>query len=90
MTKNHKYIVRYRFNGNPYFDVGSIHAVTMADLERLIKEFEAKLGDPYDPDDKRWTARWLERFRKGYDTKAAGRGLKQREKRSRRRTNRCG
>jgi hypothetical protein len=89
MKKNRKTADTYRFNGYPHFHAGSIHSVEMTDLEVRVKQFEAKLADPDDPDDKKWTARWLERFRKELDKKRAGRSLKQREKRDHRRTNRC-
>jgi hypothetical protein len=85
MKKNRKKAETYRFNGHPHFHAGSVHSVEMAELEARVKQFEAKLDDPDDPDDKRWTARWLERFRKELDKKRAGRSLKQREKRPRRR-----
>jgi hypothetical protein len=77
MKKNRKKADTYRFNGNPYLHKGSIHSVTMADLELRIKEFEAKLADPNDPDDRKWTARWLSRFKKELDKKRKGRSLKQ-------------
>jgi hypothetical protein len=85
MRKNRKRTDTYRFNAHPYFHAGSIHSVTMADLESRIERFEAKLADPYDPDDTRWTARWLSRFRKELVKKRSGRGLKQLDKRFRRR-----
>lgn len=85
MKKNRKKADTYRFNGHPYLYAGSIHSVEMADLEARIRQFEAKLADPNDPDDKKWTARWLERFRKEFDKKRAGRSLKRREKRGHRR-----
>jgi hypothetical protein len=86
MKKNRKKADTYRFNGHPFLHAGSIHSVEMADLESQIKEFEAKLANPEDADDRKWTARWLNRFRKELDKKRAGRRLKQREKRDRRRT----
>lgn len=86
MKKNRKKADTYRFNGHPYLHADSIHSVEMADLEARVKQFETKLADPDDPDDKKWTARWLERFRKEFDKKRAGRSLKQREKRDHRRT----
>ena len=89
MKKNRKKVETYRFNGYPHLHAGSIHSVRIADLEARLKQFEAKLADPDDPDDKKWTARWLERFRKELDKKRDGRSLKQREKRDHRRTGRC-
>jgi hypothetical protein len=83
MKKNRKKADTYRFNGSPYLHSGSIHSVTMADLELRIKELEAKLSDPNDPDDRKWTTRWLSRFRQELDKKRDGRGLKQRDKRVR-------
>jgi hypothetical protein len=86
MKKNRKKADTYRFNGHPYFHADSIHSVEIADLEAQIKQFEAKLADPDDADDKKWTASWLHRFRKELDKKRAGRSLKQREKQVRCRT----
>lgn len=88
MKKNRKKADTYRFNGHPSFHAGSIYSVEIADLEARVKEFEAKLANPDDTDDKKWTARWLNRFRKELDKKRAGRSLKQREKQDRRRTRR--
>ena len=88
MKKNRKKADTYRFNGHPSFRAGSIHSVEMADLEARIKQLEAKLADPDDPDDKKWTSGWLERYRKELAKKRAGRSLKQREKRDHRRTTR--
>jgi 3-phenylpropionate/cinnamic acid dioxygenase small subunit len=85
MKKNRKKADTYRFNGNPFFHAGSIFSVEMAGLEARVKQFEAKLADPNDPDDKKWTARWLERFRKELEKKRARRSLKQRERRNPRR-----
>jgi hypothetical protein len=84
MKKNRKKADSYRFNGYPHLQPGSVDSVQMADLESMIKQFGAKLANPEDPDDKKWTARWLERFQKELDKKRAGRSLKQREKRNRR------
>jgi hypothetical protein len=84
MKKNRKKADTYRFNGHPFLHAGSIHSVEMTELEMRVKQFETKLADPNDADDKKWTARWLERFRKELDKKRAGRSLKQREKRVRR------
>ncbi len=85
MKKNRKKADTYRFNGHPYFHAGSIHSVDSADLEFRINEFEGKLANPNDPDDKKWTARWLNRLRKELEKKQAGRNLKQREKHDHRR-----
>jgi hypothetical protein len=89
MKKNRKKTDTYRFNGNPFLHEGSIHSVSMARLEVLIKKFEAKLSDPHDPNDKKWTARWLSRFQKELDKKRTGRNLKQRDRLVRHRTDRC-
>lgn len=88
MKSNRKKTETYRFNGHPYFDARSIFSVKMADLEVLIEKFEAKLADPNDPDDKKWSSRWLERFRKELQKKRVGLSLKGRERRDHRRTNR--
>ena len=81
MKTNRKKTDTYRFNGHPYFDARSIFSVEIADLEAEIKKFEAKLADSDDPDDKKWTSRWLERYRRELDKKLARRRLKQSEKR---------
>ncbi len=88
MKKNRKKTDTFRFNGHPSFRAGSIRSVEMADLEVMVKQFEAKLADPNDPDDKKWTACWLDRFRKELEKKRTGRSLKQRGKRDHRRTKR--
>jgi hypothetical protein len=86
MKKNRKKADTYRFNGNPYLHAASIHSVEISDLEANVKAFEAKLADPNDPDDKKWTARWLSRFKEELAKKQKGLALKQREKRQRPRT----
>lgn len=85
MRTNRKDTETYRFNGHPYFDARSIFSIEIPDLEALVKKFEAKLAAPGDSDDKKWTSRWLERFRRELEKKQAGRSLKQRDKRGRRR-----
>jgi hypothetical protein len=88
MNKNRKKADTYRFNGHPFLHVGSIHSVEMAELEMRVRQFQVKLADPNDPDDKKWTACWLERFQKELNKKQAGRSLKRREKRVRHQTKR--
>jgi hypothetical protein len=79
MKKNRKNADTYRFNGNPSLHAHSIQSVTIPDLESRIEEFEAKLSDPDDPDDKKWTARWLKRFESELAKKRKGLALKERE-----------
>ena len=88
MKTNRKKADTYRFNGNPYFHAGSIHSVTIADLELRIKDCEAKLADPNDPDDKKWTAWWLSRYEQELAKKRKGLALKQQESQQRRRIRR--
>jgi hypothetical protein len=57
MKKNRKKADTYRFNG-----VWGGKAVKITDLIKLIEQFQAKLVDGHDPDDKKWTACWLKRF----------------------------
>ena len=85
LTKNRKQAESYRFNGHPFFDAGSIHAVTIPELESRIIELEAKLADPDDHDDKRWTKRWLSRSERELAKKRKGLVLKARELRPKRR-----
>ena len=59
MKTNRKKTATHRFNG-----VWGTKPVMIAELESLIEQFTQKLGDPNDPDDKRWTKRWLVRFQK--------------------------
>jgi hypothetical protein len=80
MKKNRKKAETYRFNGNPFLHPRSIHPIRIEELEGLIKGFEAKLANPNDPDDKKWTARWLQRFKRELSKKKKGRALKEREK----------
>jgi hypothetical protein len=86
MAKNRKKTDTYRFNGNPSLQARSIHPVTMAELELWIVDWEAKLADPNDPNDKKWTERWLKRFRMELAKKRRGRGMKQSERLKVRRT----
>ncbi len=79
MKKNRKNADTYRFNGNPSIHAHSIHPVSIADLESRIEEFEAKLSDPNDPDDPKWTARWLKRFQSALAAKLKGLAHKQSE-----------
>ena len=72
----------YRFNGYPHCDPGSIHSVGIAELEGRIKELEAKLTDADDPDDKKWTTRWLQRYILERDKKFKALVLKFKGKRS--------
>jgi hypothetical protein len=88
MKKNRKKAETYRFNGHPWFDPGSIHSVTIADLESRIQDFEAKLADPIDPDDKKWTNGWLSRLRQELAKKRKGLELKGPERSKRCRTGR--
>jgi hypothetical protein len=80
MKKNRKKADTYRFNGHPFFHAQSIHSVIIADLASRIKELEAKLADPNDPDDKKWTARWLGRYKQELAKKRKGLALKTRER----------
>jgi hypothetical protein len=80
MKKNRKKVEAYRFNGHPFLFAGSIHAVKIADLEVEIKKLEAKLANPDDDDDKKWTARWLERFQLELAKKSKGLDLKKRDR----------
>jgi hypothetical protein len=89
MKKNRKTTDTYRFNGHPFFHAGSIHSVTIADLESLIKDFAVKLADLNDPDDKKWTARWLSRYKQELAKKQKGLALKNRERGEHRRSRRC-
>jgi hypothetical protein len=54
MRKNRKRADTYRFNGNPSLHAGSIHSVTIPELESWVRRFEAKLksGD-HPPRDRR-------------------------------------
>jgi hypothetical protein len=49
----------YRFNG-----LWGMIPVGIVKLESLIRKFSEKLADPEDADDKKWSARWLERFQR--------------------------
>jgi hypothetical protein len=88
MKKNRKTADTYRFNGHPSFDAASIRSVTIADLESGIRDLEAKLADPNDPDDKKWTACWLTKYELELAKKRKGLALKERERHKRSRTRR--
>jgi hypothetical protein len=85
MGRNRKKSESYRLNGYPHLDPLSIHSVEIADLESQIRQLEAKLADPDDPDDKRWTAWWLRRYESELAKKSKGLALKQSERTSDRR-----
>jgi len=57
MKTNRKKADTYRFTG-----LWGMGPMGIAELKIKIKTFRAKLEDPADPDDKKWTARWLRRF----------------------------
>ncbi len=80
MRRDTKKADTYRFNGNPYLHSGSIHPITIADLESRIRAFEAKLVDPEDPDDKKWTERWLNRFKAELAKKLEGLSIRSEER----------
>ncbi len=80
MAKNRKKSETYRFNGNPSLHSGSIESVDVKQLASMIEQFEAKLTDPDDPDDKKWTQRWLDRLRRENERKIDSRERKQQEK----------
>jgi hypothetical protein len=88
MKKNRKKVETYRFNGHPFLHAGSINPVKIADLESRINELEAKLADPDDADDKRWTASWLKKYKQELAKKRKGLALKERERTESPRTNR--
>ncbi|MCS7471623.1 hypothetical protein NZK35_33665 [Stieleria sp. ICT_E10.1] len=80
MSKNRKKSETYRFNGNPSLHSGSIESVDVKQLASMIEKFQAKLADPDDPDDKKWTERWLDRLRKEHQKKVGALERKQHEK----------
>jgi hypothetical protein len=84
MKKNRKKADAYRFNGHSSLHAGSIHSVTITDLESEIKKLEAKLADPNDPDDRNWTERWLKRYKRELAKKRKGMALKEHERPNRR------
>ena len=57
MTKNRKKSDTYRFNG-----VSGIKSVKASELKIWIDQFEAKQTATDDPDDNKWTCRWLKRL----------------------------
>ena len=80
MKKNRKKVETYRFNGYPHLNPRSILPVKIEELKQGINELEAKLADPSDCDDKKWTAIWLKRYREELEKKQRGRELKQKER----------
>jgi hypothetical protein len=74
MRRNRKKADTYRFNG-----VWGMNSVGIAELETLIQRFRHKLTDPTDPDDKKWTVRWLRRFQREAAKKERGLEKKQRD-----------
>src|SRR5262245_37163216 len=85
MKKNRKKSDTYRFNGHPSFHSRSIQTVTIAEREARIEECQAKLADYYDPDDRKWTRRWLQRYERELDKKCKGLALKEEDRRKSRR-----
>lgn len=59
MKTNRKKAEAYRFNG-----AWGMKPIRIVELESLIEQFTAKLHDPTDEDDKKWTKRWLARFQR--------------------------
>jgi hypothetical protein len=59
MQKNRKKADTYRFNG-----LWAMQPVGIAELQSLIRTFSRKLADLEDADDKKRTARWLQRFQR--------------------------
>ncbi len=78
-SNNRKKTETYRFNGYPHLNAKSIRSFDISKLESIIGEFETKLANPNDSDDKKWTQRWLSRFEKELKKKQKGLALKQLE-----------
>ncbi len=78
-SSNRKKTETYRFNGYPHLNSKSTRSFDIAKLESIIAEFADKLSDPNDPDDRKWTQRWLTRFEKELKKKQDGLALKQLE-----------
>ena len=85
MTRNRKTKETYRFNGSPFLHSGSIHSVEIAELKLRIEELARKLADPNDPDDAKWTKRWLDRYQTEIDKKTEALVANQRDKLRRKR-----
>jgi hypothetical protein len=83
VPENRKKTQTYRFNGYPHSNPKSIFPIGIADLQGGIRDLTAKLADPNDPDDKKWVARWLQRYTKELEKKRKGIALKLQSKRSR-------
>jgi hypothetical protein len=80
MKRDPKKASTYRFNGNPLLHSDSIRTVNITDLETRIRELEAKLADPADPDDKKWTEGWLDRYKAELSKKLDGLSFKTEER----------
>jgi len=74
MASNRKKSFGFRFNG-----LHEINTVQAEELQEWIDCFEAKLADPNDADDKKWTRRWIERFKKELAKKLDSQERRQRE-----------
>ncbi len=59
--------------------------ITTSLLAGRIRKYETKLLDPKDPDDKRWTSRRLEKYKKRLEEREKRLELKSSEKKGKRR-----
>lgn len=78
-AKNRKKNEAYRFNGYTHLDEKSIRSFDISHLKSIIAKYTAKLSDPHDVDDEKWTRRWLSRFEKELNKKQNGLASKQQE-----------